>query len=164
MRAPNLVPAPLCLLVLAIADARFPGPAIGDFAAQTQPTADRLALVLGDLAADLVEAAVPGDAGAGAWRFVAQCTGNEGIAGPRALAADRPARDFPIFIFLGDAGVGIAERKGRIPADTDRFARLARRDARILDLREAFEPVRKFIRSEEHTSELQSLMRTSYAV
>src|SRR3546814_2248553 len=125
---------------------------------------------------------------------------NEGIAGPRALAADRPARDFPIFIFLGDAGVGIAERKGRIPADTDRFARLARRDARILDLREAFEPVRKFIvdlrgaqialaredqraagalvitvtvgqkiariaivRSEEHPSELQSLLRKSYA-
>src|SRR3546814_9444260 len=86
--------------------------------------------------------------------------------------------------------------------------RSARRDARILDLREAFEPVRKFIvdlrgaqialaredqraagalvitvtvgqkiariaivgvadldrRSEEHTSELQSLMRISYAV
>src|SRR3546814_20740258 len=98
MRAPNLVPAPLVLLVLAIADARFPGPAIGDFAAQTPPTADRLALVLGDPAADLVDAAVPGDAGAGAWRFVPPCPRHAGLAGPRALHAPPPPPDFPLFL------------------------------------------------------------------
>src|SRR3546814_8742780 len=40
MRAPYLVAAPLVLLVLAVAEARLPVPAIGDFAAQAQP-ADR---------------------------------------------------------------------------------------------------------------------------
>src|SRR3546814_9312239 len=59
MRAPYLVAAPLVLLVLAVAEARLPVPAIGDFAAQAQPASYRLALVFGDLAADLVEAAVP---------------------------------------------------------------------------------------------------------
>src|SRR3546814_3387647 len=70
VHAVDLVPAPLILLILAVTEACFPVPAVRNLAAQARPTADRLALVLGDLAADFVEAATPGDARAGGRRFV----------------------------------------------------------------------------------------------
>src|SRR5690606_9608844 len=92
MDAVDLVPAPLVLLVLAVAEARFPVPAVRNLAARAGPAADRLALVLGDLAADLVEAAVPCDARAGRWCLVAaQFGGDKGIA-----AAGAETRDFAI--------------------------------------------------------------------
>src|SRR3546814_8474493 len=55
------------------------------------------------------------------------------------------AGELAIFLFGRDPGYGIGDRKGRIPADADRFARFARCDARILNLRETFERIRKFI-------------------
>ncbi len=138
--AVDLVPAPLVLLVLAVAEARFPVPAVRNLAAQARPAADRLALVFGDLAADLVEAAIPGDADAGGRRFVAaQFGGDEGIAG-----AITQARDLAIFDLGRDACDRIGQRIGRIPADTDRFARFARGDPRILELREGLDRVGKF--------------------
>src|SRR3546814_7329394 len=127
-----------------------------------------LPIFLGDLAADLVETAVPRDADPGRGRFgPAQFGRHERIA----RAGGAAARDLAIFDLGRDPGDGVGERKGRIPAETIGFARLARFDARILDLRERFERVGEFEielrgaeRSEGHTSELQSLMRISYAV
>src|SRR3546814_20794301 len=48
VHAVDLVPAPLILLILAVTEACFPVPAVRNLAAQARPTADRLALVIGD--------------------------------------------------------------------------------------------------------------------
>ena len=139
--AVDLVAAPLVLLVLAVTDARFPVPAVRNLAAQPRPAADRLALVLGDLAADLVEAAVPRDADAGRRRLAAAQFGrHEGVA-----TAGAAARDLAIFDLGGRPGDRVGDRIGQIPPDADRFARLARRDPRISQLRKAGDRVRKFI-------------------
>src|SRR5690606_1592084 len=105
------------------------------------PTAQRLTLVLGDLAPDFVEPAVPGDTHAGRRCLApAQFRRDKGITRPVPKA-----RDLSIFIFMGDAADGIGQRKGRIPADSHGLARLARIDTRILRLRKALERVGKLI-------------------
>src|SRR3546814_12747454 len=59
--------------------------------------------------------------------------------------AGATTRNLAIFDLGRDAGDGVGERIGRIPVDAHRFTRFARSDPRILELREPFDRVRKFI-------------------
>src|SRR3546814_1926455 len=69
---------------------------------------------------------------------------------------------------IGDARIGIRCRAGRIQLDSVDQPRLARADdfigARVVGQVERHQRRENRLRSEEHTSELQSLMRNSYAV
>src|SRR3546814_9935238 len=58
----------------------------------------------------------------------------------------------------------LAEKLKAEPDDVDGWLRLARARDVLGDHDAAREALQEAVRSEEHTSELQSLMRTSYAV
>src|SRR3546814_8018034 len=81
-----------------------------------------------------------------------------GLAAGRAAVAERALARFD------DRGIALARRRAvEIAHQHRRLARLALAVDPAADLTRAFLP-RDLARSEEHTSELQSLMRISYAV